>query len=137
MSKTLHSIRTEVEQIEEKLTAANNESERLQTKQKWISHQRIGEDKGSTGLEIIRRAAEKGTLESYIGTVDEIITVDQDLEAAIGAALGINIQAIFLENYSSVDFVKELLETHGGRATILPLDKPVSYTHLRAHETDS
>ena len=93
LSKTLHSIRTEVEQIGEKLTAANNESERLQTKQKWISHQRIGEDKGSTGLEIIRRAAEKGTLESYIGTVDEIITVDQDLEAAIGAALGINIQA--------------------------------------------
>jgi len=136
LSKTLHGIRTEVEQIGEKLTAANDESERLQTKQKWISHQRIGEDKGSTGLEIIRRAAEKGTLQSYIGTVAEIITVDQDLETAIGAALGKNIQAIFLENYSSVDFVKELLEKHGGRATILPLDKLRVQKSLLTVKTD-
>ena len=47
------------------------------------------------------RAAEKGTLQSYIGTVAEIITVDQDLETAIGAALGKNIQAIFLKKYEN------------------------------------
>ena len=123
LSKTLHTIRTEVEQIGEQLAEANDESERLQTKQRWISHQRLGQDKGATGPEIIRRASEKGTLKSYMGTIAEIISVDQDLETAISAALGKNIQAILLENSSSVDSIKDLLEKHGGRATLLPLDK--------------
>ena len=123
LSKTLHAIRTESEQIGEQLAAAIDESERLQTKQKWIFQQRAGQDNASSGHEILRQAAKDGNLLSYMGTIAEIITTDQDLETAIGAALGNGIQAILVENYSSIDAAKELLDKHGGRATILPLDR--------------
>ena len=123
LSKTLHIVRTEIEQIGENLSAAIDESERLQTKQKWISQQRIGQYNVSSGHEILGRASKEGNLQSYIGTIAEIITTDQDLETAIGAALGNGIQAILVENYSSIDTTKELLDKHGGRATVLPLDR--------------
>ena len=123
LSKILHTIRTELEQIGEKLAASIDESERLQTKQKLISQQQVGQDNASSGHDILRQAAKEGNLESYIGTIAEIITTDQDLETAIGAALGSSIQAILVQNYSSIDAAKELLNKHGGRATILPLDR--------------
>ncbi len=68
-----------------------------------------------------RRALGSG-IKGIIGPVSDLLRVPQDLETAVGAALGRRIENIVVENGEVAKKIIEGLKKSGGRATFLPLD---------------
>jgi chromosome segregation protein len=65
----------------------------------------------------------KDRLPGTIATVAEVIEVPSELELAVGAALGTQLQAIIIETWQGARRAISLLEeADAGRATLLPLD---------------
>jgi chromosome segregation protein len=62
-------------------------------------------------------------LRGLIGTVAELLEVPEELELAIGAALGNRLQAVVTETWEDARAAVEFLRANdGGRASFLPLD---------------
>lgn len=78
---------------------------------------------------ILKRSKEGG-LGGILGSVAQLITVEKGYETAIEIALGYQLQNIIVENEASAKRAIEYLKnSHGGRATFLPLDtvKPSNF----------
>ncbi len=62
------------------------------------------------------------------GALAELLTVPQELETAISAALGAHLDALVINNFGEIDLATQLLGEANGRAALLPLE------HLTAPE---
>jgi len=68
------------------------------------------------------RALLQADLEGVLGPLAASIQVHPKWERAVESALGSDLQAIIVERASVVEEVREVLESAGGRLTLLPLD---------------
>ncbi|MDP7645429.1 MAG: hypothetical protein QGG60_12120, partial [Anaerolineales bacterium] len=115
--------RAEIEALTEKVAAALAQVERLQAKKAWLGQQRTGDGETASGPQRLRQAATGGRLPGHIGSLMDLIETDPHHEAAIGAVLGSSLEASVVNDWSSVETALELLDRHGGRATLLPLEQ--------------
>ncbi len=71
----------------------------------------------------VMRAAEAHRLRGIVGPVSSILSVEEGYEMAIETALGAALQNVVVEGESAAKAaIAFLRDTHGGRATFLPLD---------------
>ena len=71
----------------------------------------------------VMRAAEGHRLRGVVGPVSSILSVEKGYEMAIETALGAALQNVVVEGESAAKAaIAFLRDTHGGRATFLPLD---------------
>ncbi|TVR73452.1 MAG: chromosome segregation protein SMC [Sphaerobacteraceae bacterium] len=75
------------------------------------------------GVQAILDATKSGKLSGIIGTLASQITVSEERETAVEAALGGHLQDIIVERWSNAEAAIELLKRqNAGRATFQPLD---------------
>ena len=130
-AETAHNARTEqrdaaraeIEALTEKVAATLAQVERLRAKESWLAQQRAGEGDTASGPQRLRQAASGGNLRGHIGSLMDLIETDPQHEAAIGAVAGSSQEASVVNDWSSVETALELLDRHGGRATLLPLEQ--------------
>ncbi len=129
-NQALQTHREQIEHLERQLRDARAEEARLR-----------GELEALDGMHAARAAYDKGAqalfqagLEGVVseGTLATLIQAPPAWERAIEAALGGDLQAVVVERASIVEKVQRVLESAGGRLTLLPLDRLCSAPSLPA-----
>ncbi len=132
-NKQRENTRAEIEDLTDKVVAALAQVERLQAKKSWLVQQRIGEGDTASGPQRLHQAAASGNLRGHIGSLMDMIETNPRHEVAISAVLGESIKASVVSDWPAVEAALELLEQHGGRATLLPLAQLRPPPTLPAH----
>jgi len=119
--QALQDHREQIERLEQQLRDARAEEARLR-----------GELEALDGMQAARAAYDKGAqalfqagLDGVVaeGTLATLIQAPPAWERAIEAALGDDLQAIVVERASVVEEARRIVESAGGRLTLLPLDE--------------
>lgn len=110
-------------QLQASLAEIQREEERLLARQELLTRMREEMAGYQTGVRRVIQAAGTGQLSGIVGTVDSLIEVPAELEAAIETALGTHGQDIVVETWADAEAAIGFLKQIGrGRATFLPLD---------------
>ncbi|MFQ6100103.1 MAG: AAA family ATPase [Anaerolineae bacterium] len=133
--------RARLERLNQTLIEARAEAARLAGEQEALSRTHDGwfaDDAGVQALPFDRlRTLLQADLDGVVGPLAALIRVIPEWQHAIEAALGADLRAIVVERASVIEKVHRLLESAGGRLTLLPLDSlrpapPLPPTALRA-----
>jgi chromosome segregation protein len=118
VEQTLRERRTQLEKLNQALVEARAEAAHLAGEQEALSRMR---DAGATydaGVQALLQANPDGV----IGPLGALIQVPPEWERAFETALGADLQAVVVEQASIIEEVRRILESSGGRLTLLPLD---------------
>ncbi len=77
----------------------------------------------ASGTRLLLESARKGSLNGVAGALSNQLDVPADIEAAIAAALGEYLDAVVVENPSSLDQALNVLLGEAARGALLPLDQ--------------
>ncbi len=126
----------EVRNMQESHRALTNDKNNLQnefnsvsTKEKLLKDYENQYEGYFYSVKFILQEAKKNMLQGVLGTVGELISVDEKYETAIEIALGSRMQNIVTNNSQSAkECINYLKKNKKGRATFLPIDmiKPIS-----------
>ena len=118
MEQALRSRRAELERLNESLIETRAEAERLAGEQEALDRMYTAGDAGGVGV----RALLQADLEGVIAPLATLIQVPAQWERAVEAALGADLQALVVERAAIVERACQILDSAGGRLTLLPLD---------------
>jgi chromosome segregation protein len=118
VGQALSAQRVQLEQINQTLLEARAEAARLSGEQEALDRMRAAGGAYDAGVRGLLGANLKGVL----GPLAALIRVPREWERAIGAAAGADLQAVVVERSDIVADVRHVLESVGGRLTLLPLD---------------
>ncbi len=113
-----HAHRAQLEQLNQALLKARAEAARLTGEQKALSRMRATGDAYDAGV----RALLQANLDGVLGPLATLIQVPPKWERAIEVGLGADLQAVVVERTGIVGDVRRILESVGGRLTLLPLN---------------
>jgi len=112
--------RAELERQRAELAAQLRE---LQARYELLERLRVEGEGFYAGVKQVIKASHQGRLKGVRGPIANLLEVPSHVEQAIEMALGGRLQDIVVESWTdaeaAIDFLKQ---THGGRATFLPLD---------------
>ncbi|RLC89562.1 MAG: hypothetical protein DRI79_06570 [Chloroflexi bacterium] len=115
VEQELRTRRTRLEGLNRALIEARAEAARLAGEQEALSRMRGAYGVGVQGLL-------RANLDGVVGPLAALIRVPPEWECAVEAALGDDLQAVVVEQASLVEEVRRVIESAGGRVTLLPLD---------------
>jgi chromosome segregation protein len=118
VEQELPARRAYLEQLNQVLLDARAEAARLAGEQEALSRMRDARATYDAGVQALIQA----DLDGVIGPLAALIQVLPEWERAIEAVLGADLQAVVVEWASVVEDVCQVLESTGGRVTLLPLD---------------
>ena len=110
--------RAQLERTNEALTEARAEAARLAGEQKALDRIHADSAAYDTGV----RALLQAKLDGVIGPLATLIQVPPKWERAVEAALSADLQAVVVERSAVAEQARRVLESAGGRLTLLPLD---------------
>ncbi|MBI3360287.1 MAG: AAA family ATPase, partial [Chloroflexi bacterium] len=103
--------------------AARVEAERLAARQQALEQARADLGAFASGAKTLLAAAREGRLAGNARAIAALLRVPREYEIAVAAALGAQLDAIVVEDLNAADRALALLESEGGRAALVPLDK--------------
>lgn len=119
----ISALRKDFEAAQAALAAAHDERRALELRLDSLSRLQQSMAGYDAGVRSVLNAARSGRLAGVVGTVASLLRVPPQYEVAISAALGNHEQDIVIETWQAAESaVEHLRQTHGGRATFLPLD---------------
>ena len=118
LNTQLESARQLAAQRDAELTEARANENRVRDRYTVLSEVRAS----LSGFDAGTRAVVNAQLPGVRGILATLISVDPDWEHAIEAALGADLQAIIVNEWSGVTAAREVLQAQGGRASIIALD---------------
>ncbi len=118
VEQELRTHRAQLEQLNQALLEARAEAARLAGEQEALSRMRAAG--AACGADV--QALLQADLDGVLGPLAALIQVPPEWERAIRAALGADLQAIVVERASIAEEACRILESTGGRLTLLPLD---------------
>jgi len=118
VEQELHAHRAQLEQLSRELIEARAEAARLAGEQEALDRMHATGAAYGAGVQTLLQADLAGVL----GPLAALIQPPPEWERAIEAALGADLQAVVVERTAIVEQVRQLLESAGGRLTLLPLD---------------
>ena len=121
LEQELRTRRAELERLNQALIEVRAEAARLAGEREGLKRMRQAEAAYDGGGQALLR---DGGLDGAVGPLAGLIRVPPEWERAVEAALGDDLQAIVVERASAVEVgeVRRVLESSGGRLTLLPLD---------------
>jgi chromosome segregation protein len=129
----LRTHRTRLERLNQTFVEARAEAARLAGEQEALKHIRDAGTAYDTGVQALLQAH----LDGVLGPLAALIQVPPEWERAVEASLGLDLQAVVVERSSIAKEARRILESSGGRVTLLPLDSlrpvpPLPASALRA-----
>ncbi len=118
VDQALKAHRAQLEQLKQALVEARAEVARLTGEQEALNRMRAAGTAYDAGVRTLLQA----DLDGVLGPLATLIQVLPQWEAAIEAGLGADLQAVVVERAAVVEDVRRILESEGGRLTLLPLD---------------
>jgi chromosome segregation protein len=118
VEQELDACRQRLTEIAQALAGARAEEARLAGEQEALSRMEAEGSAYDTGTQALLQAH----LDGVLGTLAALIQVPAEWERAIEAVLGHDLQAIVVERAAIAEEARRVLESSGGRATLLPLD---------------
>jgi chromosome segregation protein len=118
VEQELRTRRAQLEQLNQALGEARAEVARLTGEQEALNRMRAAGDAYGVGV----RALLQANLDGVLGPLATLIQVPPKWERAIETGLGTDLQAVVVERTAIVGDVRRILESAGGRLTVLPLD---------------
>jgi chromosome segregation protein len=119
--QALQAHREQVERLEQQLRDVRAEEARLRGELEALDGMHAARAAYDKGVQALFQAGLDGVVAE--GTLATLIQAPPEWERAIEAALGDDLQAIVVERASIVEEVRRILESAGGRLTLLPLDE--------------
>jgi len=116
--RELHAQRAELERLNQALLEARAEAARLAGEQEALSRVYTTEAACNAGVQAVLEA----NLDGVLGPLAALMQVPPEWNPAVVAALGDDWQAIVVERASLAEEIHRILESTGGRLTLLPLD---------------
>jgi chromosome segregation protein len=110
--------RTRLEQLKRALDEARAEAARLNGERAALERMRAAGAAYDAGVQALLQA----NLAGVVGPLGTLVQAPPEWERAIEAALGPDLQAVVIERAAIATEVQRLLESTGGRVTLLPLD---------------
>jgi chromosome segregation protein len=121
VGQELQARRAQLERLDQALVEARAEAARLAGEQEALGRVRAAGDGYDAGVRALLQADRDGDL-GILGPLATLIQVPPEWERAIEAGLGGDLQAVVVERAAVVEEVRRVLESAGGRLTLLPLD---------------
>ncbi|MEA3339051.1 MAG: AAA family ATPase, partial [Chloroflexota bacterium] len=118
VEQELDAHRAQLEQVNESLVETRAEAARLAGEQEALDRIHADSAAYDTGV----RALLQAKLDGVIGPLATLIQVPPRWERAVEAALSADLQAVVVERSAVVEQARRILESAGGRLTLLPLD---------------
>ena len=118
VEQALDALRMQLEQLNQALLGARADAARLSGEQEALNRMRAAGGAYDAGVHGLLGA----NLDGVLGPLAALIRVPREWERAIGAAVGADLQAVVVERSDIVADVRHVLESVGGRLTLLPLD---------------
>ena len=118
VEQVLGAHRAELERLSGALLDARAEAARLVGEQEAMRRVHAGGAAYDAGVQALLQAG----LAGVFGPLATLIKVPPEWERAVEAALGADLQAVVVARAAIVDEVQGVLESAGGRLTLLPLD---------------
>jgi chromosome segregation protein len=119
--QVLQAHRERVEHLEQQLRDVRAEEARLRGELEALDGMRAARAAYDKGAQALFQAGLDGVVSE--GTLATLIQSPPEWERAIEAALGGDLQAIVVERASIVEEAQRIVESAGGRLTLLPLDE--------------
>lgn len=104
-------------ELTQALTEARTDEARLAGEQQALGRLQADETARDAGTALLQ-----ANLDGVLGRLAALIRAPSEWECAIEAILGPDLQAIVVERAAIVTQVRQILESSGGRVTLLPLD---------------
>jgi len=118
VEQDLRGHRAALERLNQPLLESRAEAARLAGELSGLSRMRTLGSAHGTGVQTLLQA----DLDGVLGPLAGLIRVPAEWGRAVEAALGADVQAVVVERASLVEEVHRVLESAGGRVTLLPLD---------------
>ena len=118
VEQELDTHRAQLKQLDQALLKARAQAAHLAGEQKALTRMRTTGAAYDAGVQALLQANVDGVL----GPLPTLIQTPPEWERAIEAGLGADLQAVVVERIASVEDVHHILESAGGRLTLLPLD---------------
>jgi chromosome segregation protein len=118
VEQELRARRAQLERLNQALLDARAEAARMAGEQEALSRMRDARATCDTGVQALIQAG----LDGVVGPLVTLIQAPPEWEHAIEVVLGADLQAVVVERASVVEDVCRVLESTGGRLTLLPLD---------------
>ncbi len=118
VEQELSARRAQLERTSEALAETRAEAARLAGEQEALDRIHADSAAYDTGVRALLQAG----LDEVIGPLATLIQVSPRWERAVEAALGADLQAVVVERAAVVESARRILESAGGRLTLLPLD---------------
>ena len=120
IEQELRACRAQLERLNQALLEARAEAARLAGEQEALSRMRDGWAAYDVGVQALLQSDLDGVV--IKGPLAALIQVPPEWKRAVETALGADLQAVVVEWASVVEEAHRLLESAGGRLTLLPLD---------------
>ena len=117
LEQELRDQRARLERLEQRLLDARAEAARLAGEQETLARMHAAGAAYNTGVQTLLQAE----LEGVLGPLATLIQASPRWEQALEAALGADLQAVVVENLTVAKKAYQMLESAGGRLTLLPL----------------
>jgi chromosome segregation protein len=132
VEQELDACRARLTELTKALAEARTDEARLAGEQQALGRLQADETASDASTAVLQ-----ANLDGVLGRLVTLIRVPPEWECAIEAILGPDLQAIVVERAAIVTQVRQILESSGGRVTLLPLDSlrlppPLSADALRA-----
>jgi chromosome segregation protein len=114
----LRTRRAQSERLNHALIEARAEAARLTGEQEAFDRMRDMQAAYDTGVQALLQA----DLDGVLGPLTTLVQVSPEWEGAVEAALGPDLQAVVVERSAVAKEARRILESSGGRLTLLPLD---------------
>jgi len=118
VEQDLRGHRAALERLNQPLLESRAEAARLAGELSALSRMRTLGSAHGTGVQALLQA----DLDGVLGPLAGLIQVPAEWGRAVEAALGADVQAVVVERASLAEEVHRVLESAGGRVTLLPLD---------------
>ena len=118
VEQDLRARRASLERLNRALAEARAEAARLAGEQEALNRVHATWSAYNAGVQALLQAGLDGVLEPLAS----LIRVSSEWERAVEAVLGSDLQSVVVERASLVGEVRRVLESAGGRVTLLPLD---------------
>ncbi len=118
VEQELRAHRARLERLNQALLEARAEAARLAGEQGALSRMQGAWTAHDEGVQALLQA----DLEGVLGPLGALIRVGPEWERAVEAALGDDLQAVVVERANVAEEAHRVLESAGGRLTLLPLD---------------
>ncbi|MCP4540714.1 MAG: AAA family ATPase [Chloroflexi bacterium] len=118
VEQELQAHRARLKQFDRELVQARAEAARLTGEQEALNRLQAAGSAYDAGVRTLLQA----NLDGVLGPLATLMQVLPKWDVAIEAGLGADLQAVVVERATVVENVRQILESAGGRLTVLPLD---------------